>query len=295
MMRKRDSVASYRQTSRFSTSTEGSRLSQPPPVPDKGDIMDILPRVSLSTHDGRSVDLHLDSHAGSPKDSIPQLPHIPFPSIPLSESMDNNFPSDVSKKRMSRAISTSSKRMSFMTELRSKRDKSDTASLMTVDQITEAVENRRASGTYGREEDLDGWTKVDSEIEDMVPKAVADDGVEDEDVESEISEDEEDETLHNEEEEELSLDVDDDGVIRNVLSAKRGEKALVFFLSDSPFSFCSKQMDQGCSYWCWVIWKSLSWHGRFERFAYGCKTSRTPYWVCPQPRTQEEHAHSPRT
>jgi mitogen-activated protein kinase kinase kinase len=62
-----------------------------------------------------------------------------------------------------------------MTELRSKRDKSDTASLMTVDQITEAVENRRASGVYGREEELDGWTKVDSEIESLVPTAVADD------------------------------------------------------------------------------------------------------------------------
>jgi mitogen-activated protein kinase kinase kinase len=129
---------------------------------------------------------------------------------------------------MSSAVSTSSKRLSYMTELRSKRDKSDTASLMTVDQITEAVENRRASGAYGRDEELDGWTKVDSEIEAMVPTAVADDdGVEDEEDEgddSEISEDdEEDETL-NDEAAELSMDLDDDGMIRNVLSAKRGTK-----------------------------------------------------------------------
>lgn len=37
--------------------------------------------------------------------------------------------------------------MSYMTELRSKRDRSDTASLMTVDEITAEVESRRASST----------------------------------------------------------------------------------------------------------------------------------------------------
>jgi len=34
-----------------------------------------------------------------------------------------------------------------MTELKSKKDRSDTASLMTVDEITAEVESRRASGT----------------------------------------------------------------------------------------------------------------------------------------------------
>lgn len=273
MMRKRDSVV----TSRFSTSTEGSRLSQPPPVPDKGDV-EILPRVSLSTDDGRSVDLHLDSYHGL-KDCI-SLPPIPFPS---SQSIDN-VPSDVPKKRMSRAISTNSKRMSFMTELRSKHDKSDTASLMTVDQITEAVENRRISGTYGSKGDIGEWTKVDSEIEDMVPKAVvSDDEVEeDEDEESEICSEDEDDTLHDEEVEGLSLDVDDDGVIRNVISAKRGEQLLTIW---KLFLFISvlfsKQVDQRCSYRCGVLWKGLPWHGCIEWFAHGCETSRTAYWFCP--------------
>lgn len=196
-------------------------ISQPPPVPDKGDTED-LPRVSLSTDDGRSVDLHIDSDDVR-KDSVPHLPPIPIPSAPLSESID------VTNRRTSIAISTNSKHLSYMRELRSKRDMSDTASLMTVDQITEAVESRRASGAYGREEDLDEWTKVDSEIESMVPTAVADDddGVDEgeaEDDDSEISdEDEEDETL-NDDEAELGLDMDDDGVIRNVINAKRGKK-----------------------------------------------------------------------
>ncbi|KAF9535311.1 hypothetical protein CPB83DRAFT_841559 [Crepidotus variabilis] len=233
MMRRRDSVASYNSgghlSSRFSISTQGSgsRSSnhlQPPPVPDKGDSEN-LPRVSLSTDDGRSVDLHLDDHARS----TPQhLPPIPFPTESLSESMED-LTHDQGRKRASRALSIASKRMSYMTELRSKRDRSDTASLMTVDEITAEVESRRASGTYEREDELDGWTKVDTEIESMVPKAVADDDTEEgeetaaESDESSISSDEEDETLHDEEEE-LSLDVDDDGVIRNIVSAKRANK-----------------------------------------------------------------------
>jgi mitogen-activated protein kinase kinase kinase len=233
MMRRRESVVSYKQlSSRFSTSTQGSRISQPPPVPDKGDTED-LPRVSLSTGDGRSVDLHIDS-VDVRKDNVPHLPPIPFPSAPLSEFIDDVTTDDSQKKRMSRALSTSSNRLSYMTELRSKRDKSDTASLMTVDQITEAVESRRASTAYGREEDLDGWTKVDSEIESMVPTAVADDdGAVDEEEEdeddSEIS-DEEDETL-NDDAAELGLDLDDDALIRNVMSAKRGGLLLKRFLN----------------------------------------------------------------
>lgn len=113
--------------------------------------------------------------------------------------------------------------MSYMTELRSKRDKSDTASLMTVDEITAEVENRRVSKAYECDDELDGWTKVDTEIENTVPKAVADDdgGELEADDTSEEETSEEDETLHDEEEE-LSLDVDDDGCIRNVQNAKTG-------------------------------------------------------------------------
>lgn len=232
MMRKRDSVVSFGNgnafaggsgqvmPSRFSSSTQGSRSStstHPPPVPDKSDHPDGLPRVSLSTEDGRSMDLDLDR---SPQ----LLPPIPFPSQPLSDSMDDIDSGAVPRsQRMSRTASIASKRLSYMTELRSKRDPSDTASLMTVDEITANVESRRESG----DDDLDGWTKVDTEIENMVPKAVVDEDdateVEDEgEVSDSISSDEdEDETLHDEEE--LSLDVDDDGVIRNIVSARKGK------------------------------------------------------------------------
>ena len=179
--------------------------------------------MSLSTDDGRSVDLPLD------EERTPQLlPPIPFPTESFSESIEG-----VSRRPISRATSIASKRMSYMTELRSKRDRSDTASLLTVDEITAEVENRVAK-PYEREDDLDGWTKVDSEIENNVPKAVADS---DSDVDAEAetsddvdtSDDDEDETLR--EEEELSLDVDENGCIRNVVNAKTGMFHLLFMVS----------------------------------------------------------------
>jgi len=229
MMRRRESVASYnQQVSRFSSSTQGSGSGRrsysprsststlPPPVPDKQGsykAAEDLPRMSLSTEDGRSVDLQID-------DRTPQLlPPIPFPTETLSESMEG-----VTRQRpKSRAMSIASKRMSYMTELRSKRDKSDTASLMTVDEITAEVENRRVGKAHECDDELDGWTKVDTEIESTVPKAIADDGGVELEVDdtSEEETSEEDETLRDEEEE-LSLDVDDDGCIRNVQNAKTG-------------------------------------------------------------------------
>ncbi|PPQ72592.1 hypothetical protein CVT26_003695 [Gymnopilus dilepis] len=228
MMRRRESVASYMGRKSFG-SPRSTTSSLPPPLPEKPTAED-LPRVSLSTDDGRSVDLHMDNI-----DRTPHLPPIPFPSESLSESLE--AATSQQQRPKSRSMSTASKRMSYMTELRSKRDKSDTASLMTVDEITAEVENRRASKALQRDEDLEGWTKVDSEIENMVPKAVVDDEADVDEVEDESEEEEEgvsdeevsegevtDEETLREEEEELSLDVDDDGVFRNVMSARKANK-----------------------------------------------------------------------
>ncbi|KXN86865.1 Serine/threonine-protein kinase STE11 [Leucoagaricus sp. SymC.cos] len=103
-------------------------------------------RMSLSTEDGRSIDLHSD-------DSVSVL----------------GMSSSTSIRRMSRTTSTSSsRRMSYMTELRSKRDRSDTASVMTVDQITAEVESRRASSMLDGHGSTvvgggdDDWTEVDA-------------------------------------------------------------------------------------------------------------------------------------
>lgn len=173
---RRESTASYIPPlpSRFSSSTQGSQtradsptrnsISSSPYVPDKSDASsnlsagDEIPRVSISTEDGDHVDLDDEDH--------PQLlPPIPFPSESLSESME----SLTGNRRMSRSTSNASRtsrRMSYMTELRSKRDRSDTASLMTVDQITAEVESRRESKNTAATgdpagSDTDDWTKLE--------------------------------------------------------------------------------------------------------------------------------------
>lgn len=226
--------------SRFSTSTQGSgrrsfspsrpsSSTLPPPVPEKvgsHELVEEIPRMSLSTEDGRSVDL-LEEVAEKPQ----LLPPIPFPTESLSESMEG-ITGGIRQRPVSRATSITSKRQSYMTELRSKRDRSDTASLMTVGEITAEVESRRASTSNERETDFDDWTKVDAEIETMVPKAVESD--EEDEEESSVDEDE---TLH---EEELSLDVDDHGRIRNIMSARRGASVEFVLSITSDLNMISK-------------------------------------------------------
>ncbi|GLB34919.1 putative ras-binding domain of Byr2 [Lyophyllum shimeji] len=199
---RRDSTISFAPAprSRFSSSTQGSRGSQPrtsispsrlslssvmPPTAAKHSSKsdseespgEEIPRMSLSTEDGRSIDLHpQDADVPSPTTSGPPqlLPPIPFP----SESFSESFEGITGRRSASRTLSNASRRMSYMTELRSKRDRSDTASLMTVDEITASVESRRASMQVDGS-DADDWTRVDSDdsegdtLEESLPKEVA--------------------------------------------------------------------------------------------------------------------------
>ena len=126
--------------------------------------MEEIPRMSLSTEDGRSVALNGPNDSASPVSTPPQLlPPVQFPSQSLAESM-SNYTDVVDSRRVSRAMSNASKRMSYITELRSKRDRSDTASLMTVDEITAEVESRRES--QDTEPDTDDWTKLENESDE---------------------------------------------------------------------------------------------------------------------------------
>jgi len=88
--------------------------------------------------------------------------------------------------------------MSYITELRSKRDVSDSASFITVDEITAEVESRRESG------DVDnGWTTINAEGDeehapaapvDVPPESVGEDDDDEIDLEGDMSDgtDEED-------------------------------------------------------------------------------------------------------
>ncbi|KAF9075260.1 hypothetical protein BDP27DRAFT_1315780 [Rhodocollybia butyracea] len=226
---KRDSAASWNPPlpSRFSSSTQGSatrvgsshyspRSSIPPPLPDKAIADDTsslltaeseLPRMSLSTEDGQSVDLvsEIEEDSSKPSNDRPQLlPPIPFPTESFSESLENL----TGPTRMSRASSNASNRMSYMTELRSKRDRTDTASLLTVDEITKEMENRRMSRRESmairpESSDTEDWTEVENE-EAQSP---------DLDVEVEEDEDDDDEeTYAGEEGSEEADDEDEEGV-----------------------------------------------------------------------------------
>ncbi|KAG8217919.1 Pkinase-domain-containing protein [Butyriboletus roseoflavus] len=184
--------------SRFSTSTQGSHglsskrnsvmsTGKASTVASEGMIED-PPRVSISTEDGNSVILTGDDvEKLSGIDVKPHLlPPVTFPTESLSESMEDLTGS----KRLSRASSNASKHTSFMTELRSKRDRSDTASLLTVDEITAEVENRRQSmavdmGVEGAED----WTKVEPDIDEV--RSLSEETVFEEEEEDEKDEDEE--------------------------------------------------------------------------------------------------------
>ncbi|KAF7338272.1 STE11-like protein [Mycena venus] len=216
---KRDSAASWNSTappppplpgssqSRFSTSTQGSARTSfsshigqppPPPLPEDGAV----PRVSLSTEDGRSMDLHSsDGSAGSPPKltTHPQLlPPIPFPTESFSESLGDAIAGPAGGARVSRSLSAASRRMSYMTEVRSKRDRTDTASMLTVDEIT-------ADLATDRSKDEDEWTKVESQdgLEESAESTLGGDAEDD-------LEDDDDDELEDADEEGTLNDPDDD-------------------------------------------------------------------------------------
>ena len=186
---RRDSTISFNppSSSRFSVSTIGSRkassqrgsvYSVAPPVPEKpnqymesanGDPAEEPPRVSLSADDDPLPLESGDETTPSLQDRISQghlLPPVDFSLESFTESMGK-----LAAQPLNRRLSSSSyaKRMSYITELRSRRDVSDSASFVTVDEITAEVESRR-------ENDPDsGWTSINSEgDEEHTPAAPVD-------------------------------------------------------------------------------------------------------------------------
>ncbi len=194
---RRDSIISWNPAprSRFSVSTQGSHLASSPrnsiasgtgtipdklpsPVPSELELPEEAPpRVSISAEDGRPLEHVADETEDEPlskthkrRSTLQYLPPVAFPSESLAESLNLMEPKS---RPVSRTVSNASNRMSLITELRSKRDKSDTASMMTVDEITAEVESRRAIMESRREsvsvrdsESADEWTKVEVEDED---------------------------------------------------------------------------------------------------------------------------------
>ena len=126
------------------------------------------------------------------------LPPVAFPSESLSESLNlADQPPPKSRPVSTLSVSPMGKRMSYITELRSKRDKSDTASMMTVDEITAEVESRRASLETRRSSTIrdtaSEWTRVEAEDGDRASiKEVPEEEIEEDEIDEEEEEEEED-------------------------------------------------------------------------------------------------------
>lgn len=187
---RRDSTISFnpRSSSRFSVSTIGSRkapsqrasiYSLTPPVfnqhvePPTSDPMEQPPpKVALSTDEGADLSLESEDEEKAPSSQdrssrAHHLPPVDFSIESFAESMGK-----LEAEQLDRRLSSGSsmRRMSYITELRSKRDVSDSASFITVDEITAEVESRRENG------DMDnGWTTINAEgDEEHTPSAPVD-------------------------------------------------------------------------------------------------------------------------
>jgi mitogen-activated protein kinase kinase kinase len=147
----------------------------------------------------------------------------PVPS-PRSKQSDSNVstisrprPKSIMLARRGSAGSSRS-RLSMLSQLRKNRDKSDTASIITVDMITADVENRRASRITFAESDEEeelADIHVPAAIEDPIaPTSEADEEEDDEDGEDEASEEEEEEDSSEDEstdeDDEVEMVVDED-------------------------------------------------------------------------------------
>jgi hypothetical protein len=195
------------------------------------------------------------------------LPPVAISSESLSESL--NLTGSRPGSRLSVA---SSKRMSYIQELRSKRDVSDTASMMTVDEITAEVESRRESAGS----DSDEWTAVEAgDVDAQSIKEIPEEEEEEREEEEEFEEEEEAEVT------EGTL-TDEEGEPGKAITSQGGKFNLLHkTLKRSLMSTCRKnyQVDQGCPHWSWLLWQSIPGHGRRHRFAHGCQASRAALWL----------------
>ncbi len=176
-------------------STQTVSSPTPAAIPEETEID--VPRVSVSNDGGKLIRPAID---GEPR--TPLLPPFEPSTESLSDSLQALSPNPSTPKSMMRRGSAGStkSRMSMLSQLRRNRDRSDTASLLTVDEITAEVEHRRASTITFEESD---------EEEEIVAPAAADPGPVPLDEES--GEDASDDEDDDESEDEADEDEEDDG------------------------------------------------------------------------------------
>lgn len=273
------------------------------PIPEEGEGGDeaqgSVPRMSVSDDTGSirrpliDGDGAISSGTTTDSDKPPLLPAFE----PFQESLSDSLQaysggSGLDRPRASfiRSASTSLQhrrnsagstrsRMSTLSQLRRNRDKSDTASMLTVDEITAEVENRRAStisfDETSDEEDMEpavvGTAVLAAppgiEQAGEVPEDEGDSGeVDESEEESEEDSDDSEEDESDEEEEEAGKDE------HGKAYTSTGCKSCLGVQAD-----CSRpdnQMDQRRSYRCGIFRLGISRYGRSIWLAHGCKASR---------------------
>ena len=265
----RNSVAS-----RMSVASSLRPLSPPPPIPD---VSASPPRVSVSNEEGRP--LEPPPEQGTSKEdkrmSRPHLlPPVAFPSETLSESLNLSSSGSRPGSRLSVA---SSKRMSYIQELRSKRDVSDTASMITVDEITAEVESRQEGSGSKESSDTEDWTAVETSDADTqsIKEVPEDEGVEEDEEEEEEGEFDEDE-----EEEGTEGTLTDEEETGKAIMSRGGTCAIPTKYTrthHSPTCRENYQVDQGCTHWFWLLRQGLLGHGRCYWSIDGCQASRAAF------------------
>ena len=295
----RGSFETDRRSSMVSPPRKGPRpiskvaITSPAPaatIPEEGEVdSELLPRVSVSTDGGMSVRPRIDGESdmesiASVESRPPLLPPFEPSKESLSDSLGAYSPTITTgpppKARpvsvvLGRRVSAGSNksRVSMLSQLRRNRDRSDNASLLTVDEITAGVEHRRASTiTFDESSDEEAPVAAPPVVDPgLVPQSeMEEDSDADEEESEEDSEDEsEDDEEEDEEEDEQGKAFTSTGCQCVCVS---WETSLTHYSTDL-------QMDQRRSYRSWIFWFSVPGYGRTVRSSHGCQTGGTSNWL----------------
>ena len=166
----RFSVVSSNSSHRMSRSSSHKNVSTPPSaaIPEEGQDSQPVPRVSISGDDGSELrpTFEEDDKVSGSRGEAPLLPPFEHSEVSLSASMpsfaSDSRPGTGSQDRRNSVRSTKSRRLSTISSRRKSRRISDAASLLTVDEITAEVENRRASVITFAESEEDAEDATDN-------------------------------------------------------------------------------------------------------------------------------------
>ena len=202
-------------------------LSSPPSgvIPEEGEIetLEPVPRLSVSNDGGKDIRPRFDGDSDQESiTSTASRPPLLPPFVPSQDSLADAIgkysptpkqrPKSILQARRG-SVSSNKSRMSMLTQLRRNRDRSDTASMLTVDEITATVEQRRASTITFDESSDDERVDVPPAVDPgLVPHSETEEGSEadDEDFDSEDEESTDEDTSEDEDEDEEEEEEEED-------------------------------------------------------------------------------------